>query len=37
MAEFIGKLSMPTKEDDIEALDKEYQAILKELKNIKGD
>lgn len=31
MSEILGKLSMPSKNDDIEALDKEYKEILKEL------
>jgi len=34
MAEILGKLSMPSKYDDINALDAEYQQILKELKQL---
>ena len=36
MAEVIGKLSMPSKDDDIEALDEEYHEILKEIKKLKS-
>ncbi|NMB26459.1 MAG: ABC-F type ribosomal protection protein [Tissierellia bacterium] len=35
MTEIIGKLSMPSKDDDIEALDDEYNEILRKLKHIK--
>ena len=35
MTEILGKLSMPSKDDDIEALDNEYKEILKKLKDIK--
>lgn len=34
MTEILGKLSMPSKHDDIEALDKEYRQILKELRQL---
>lgn len=34
MAEVIGKLSTPSKEDDIVALDREYYEILEELKKL---
>jgi macrolide transport system ATP-binding/permease protein len=40
LAEIIGKLSMPSKDDDIEALEKEYYKIIDELKVLekgKGD
>lgn len=32
MAEILGKLSMPSKNDDIEALDREYKEIIKKLR-----
>jgi len=35
MSEILGKLSMPSKDDDIEALDKEYREILKELNSLR--
>ncbi|MFS8542166.1 MAG: ATP-binding cassette domain-containing protein, partial [Tissierellales bacterium] len=35
LSEILGKLSMPSKDDDIEALDREYNEILKELKSIR--
>jgi len=35
MTEITGKLSMPSKDDDIEALDDEYNEILRKLKHIK--
>lgn len=35
MTEILGKLSMPSKDDDIEALDNEYNEILRKLKHIK--
>ncbi|WP_034638604.1 ribosomal protection-like ABC-F family protein [Desulfofalx alkaliphila] len=34
LSEVIGRLSMPSKEDDISALDREYYQILRELKNL---
>lgn len=34
MAEILGKLSMPSKNDDVEALDREYHQILKELREL---
>ncbi|MDD4801925.1 MAG: ABC-F type ribosomal protection protein [Syntrophomonas sp.] len=34
MTEILGKLSMPSKRDDIELLEKEYQQILKELRQM---
>lgn len=37
MTEILGKLSMPSKQDDIEALDKEYRQILKALNEEKGN
>lgn len=36
LSEIIGKLSMPSKKDDIEELDKEYKQILKRIKEIKS-
>ncbi|NLX62291.1 MAG: ABC-F type ribosomal protection protein, partial [Tissierellia bacterium] len=36
MSEILGKLCMPSKDDDIEALDREYNDILQELKAIKA-
>lgn len=36
MSEILGKLSMPSKDDNLEALDREYNEILKELKSIKN-
>lgn len=35
IAEIIGKLSMPSRDDDIEALDREYKKAIKKLKDIK--
>lgn len=35
LSEILGKLSMPSKDDDVEVLDKEYNDILKELNAIK--
>jgi macrolide transport system ATP-binding/permease protein len=35
MSEIIGKLSMPSKNDDVELLDREYHEILQELKELK--
>ncbi|NLW22547.1 MAG: ABC-F type ribosomal protection protein [Tissierellia bacterium] len=34
LSEILGKLSMPGKDDDIEALDREYKEIIEELKGI---
>lgn len=34
MAEILGKLSMPSKNDDIEALDREYKEIIKKLREV---
>lgn len=34
MAEILGKLSMPSKNDDIEALDREYKEIIEELSRL---
>jgi len=36
LSEVLGRLSIPSKNDDIEALDKEYCEILDELKRLKG-
>lgn len=33
LSEILGKLSMPSKSDDLESLDKEYQEIMSKLKN----
>ncbi len=35
LSEVIGRLSMPSKEDDVEVLDQEYHKILQELKELK--
>jgi macrolide transport system ATP-binding/permease protein len=35
LSEVIGRLSMPSKRDDVEALNREYYAILEELKRLK--
>jgi len=35
LAEIVGKLSMPSKNDDVEALDREYQQILNQLKDMR--
>lgn len=35
LSELIGRLSMPSKKDDVIQLDKEYKAVLAELKNLK--
>lgn len=35
MAEILGRLSMPSKKDDVEALDLEYKEILEKLKRFK--
>lgn len=35
LSEVIGKLSAPSKKDDVKALDKEYYKILKDLKDLK--
>lgn len=35
LSEVIGRISMPSKKDDLEALDKEYHDILGELKRLK--
>ncbi|MDQ2086768.1 ABC-F type ribosomal protection protein [Herbivorax sp. ANBcel31] len=37
LSEVIGRLSSPSKDDDIEELDKEYQKILGELKRLKEE
>jgi len=37
LAEVIGRLSMPSKQDDPEAFDKEYQEILSEMKRLKAE
>lgn len=34
MAEILGKLSMPSKNDDIEALDREYKEIIRKLREV---
>lgn len=34
LSEVIGRLSMPSRDDDIKALDEEYYQILRELKNL---
>ena len=36
LSEIIGRLSMPSKKDDPEALDQEYHEVLQELKRAKG-
>ena len=36
LSEVLGRLSMPSKQDNIEALDKEYYVILDKLKRLKG-
>lgn len=36
LSDIIGRLSMPSKDDDPEALDQEYHAVLAELKNLKA-
>lgn len=36
LTEVIGRISMPAKKDNVEELDKEYCAILTELKRLKG-
>ena len=36
LSEVIGKLSMPSEKDDMEALDAEYHRILKELRLLRG-
>lgn len=36
LSEVIGKLSMPSKQDDISVLDQEYYSILDKLKNLKA-
>jgi len=36
LSELISRLSMPTRKDDVEALDREYQAVLGELKRLKA-
>ena len=36
MAEILGKLSMPSQNDDIEALDKEYNEILDKLRRLRN-
>lgn len=35
LSEVVGRISMPSKRDDLEALDKEYHEILGELKRLK--
>lgn len=35
LSEIIGKLSMPTKKDDVEALDKEYHEVVEKLRKLK--
>lgn len=35
MVELLGRLSMPSKKDDVEALDKEYKEILQKLRELK--
>ena len=37
ISEIIGRLSMPSPKDDIEALDKEYHEIMAKLKSLKKD
>ncbi|KJF25695.1 ABC transporter [Clostridium aceticum] len=37
LSEVIGRLSMPSKKDDVTALDKEYHEILGELEKLKND
>ncbi|HBR35214.1 MAG TPA: hypothetical protein DD734_11320 [Firmicutes bacterium] len=36
LSEIIGRLSMPAKKDDPEALDREYHEVLGELKKLKA-
>jgi macrolide transport system ATP-binding/permease protein len=36
LSEIIGRLSMPSKKDDPEALDEEYHEVLGELKRLKA-
>jgi macrolide transport system ATP-binding/permease protein len=36
LTEIIGRLSMPSKKDDVQALDQEYNEILRELKRLKA-
>lgn len=36
LSELIGRLSMPAKKDDVEALDQEYHEVLGELKRLKA-
>lgn len=36
LSEVIGRISMPAKKDNVEELDKEYYAILTEVKRLKG-
>lgn len=36
LSELIGRISMPSKKDDPEALDEEYHAVLGELKRLRG-
>ncbi|NLM68594.1 MAG: hypothetical protein GX177_01145, partial [Firmicutes bacterium] len=36
LAEVISRLSMPTPEDDLEALDHEYQELLTQLKALRS-
>jgi macrolide transport system ATP-binding/permease protein len=35
LSDLIGRLSMPSKKDDVEKLDKEYKEVLAELKNLR--
>lgn len=36
LSEVLGRLSVPSKDDDVEALDREYKEILKELNDIRN-
>lgn len=36
LSEIIGRLSMPSKKDDLQALDREYHMVLNELKRLKA-
>lgn len=36
IAEVLGRLSMPSKKDNVEALDLEYKELLKKLRSVKG-
>ncbi len=37
LSDIIGRLSMPSKKDDLEALDREYKGVLGELKRLKEE